>query len=519
MLKSENKNGPIVLVSPSMTYIFPSGYAYLAGYLVEHGENVKILLRPDEKMGYPDLVKQIIEQKPLAVGFGTIYPDLYPTREIVKLLNQAGRDFPIIIGGQMVSPTPEFAVEVTGADIGVVGEGEIILYNLVKALRSDENLLKVKGLVLNCGEEKILTGPGEFIVDLSKLPKIPHDLFPSTDWLNVGRLYLNIPQPHNQYKDRTITIHGGRGCPFRCNFCYHHSQMRYRPVNSMLEEMQKLIDKFKANLIYFDDDLAIASPERALELTEGISKLRKKVEFSVSARFDILDRINDNILIKMKKTGLRCVNIGVESGSQRILDIIDKKITVEQILNGFKRLKKVGILPNANIMVGQLSETNEDVQKSMELMLEALKINKNMNWSFSITTPFPGSKLYSYCFEKKIFKSHYDFFNRLGEKNAFTQLTANLSAMSDQEVLAWLEKLKITFKLEKRKAVGPIVTEIENLRIRADRFNKRLHKKIFNKLPDNLLGNFIKKSYNFFYYLMQIYFDKIRLYLLGVKKY
>jgi len=98
-------------------------------------------------------------------------------------------------------------------------------------------------------------------------------------------------------------------------------------------------------------------------------------------------------------------------------------------------------------------------------------------------------------------------------------LTANLSAMSDQEVLAWLEKLKITFKLEKRKAVGPIVTEIENLRIRADRFNKRLHKKIFNKLPDNLLGNFIKKSYNFFYYLMQIYFDKIRLYLLGVKKY
>jgi len=520
MLASKNKTGPVILVSKDLNYIFPSGYGYLAGYLHDRGENIRILLRPEDTNSYNNLVKKILDLKPLLVGFGTIYPDLYPTKKIIKLLDDAGRNFPVVIGGQMVSPTPEFSVEVTGADIGVIGEGEIILYNLVKALRTGDDLTEVNGLVLNQAGHKILTGRGEYIEDLSKLPKIPYELFSaSTDWLNVGKIYLNIPQPHNQYKDRTITIHGGRGCPFRCNFCYHHSRARYRPIDSMLKEAAELINKFKANLLYFDDDLALVTPERALELAEGISKFPKKIEYSVSARFDILERISDDILIKMKKSGLRCVNIGVESGSQRILDIIHKKITVGQMLDGFKRLKKIGILPNSNIMVGQLSETNEDAQKSMDLMLEALKINKNMNWSFSVATPFPGSELYDICFAKGIFKSHYDFFNKLNENDSMSGLTANLSEMTDGEVLNWLQKFKIAFKLERRKAVGPYVFQIEKWRTRAGRLNNRLKKRFFEKLPDNAICHVINKSYNFCYDLMQIGFDELRLKLLGVKKF
>ncbi|MFC1613110.1 B12-binding domain-containing radical SAM protein [Patescibacteria group bacterium] len=519
MLKSLNKNGHVLLISRNITYIFPSGYGYLAGYLKEKGENVKILLRPDDPSQYYNFVKKILLLKPLLVGFGTIYPDLYPTKKIIKLLNEFGRDFPIVIGGQMVSPTPEFSVEVTGADIGVIGEGEIILYNLVKTLREGSDVEKVKGLVINKGTEKILTGQGEFIQDLSKLPKIPYELFPSTEWLNVGRLYLNVPQPHNQYNDRTVTIHGGRGCPFNCNFCYHHSIPRYRSIDSMIKEAGELIKKFNANLLYFDDDLAICSPHRARELAEKIGKLHKRVEYSVSGRFDILEQISDNTLMAMKKSGLRCMNIGVESGSQKILDVIHKKITVEQILKGIERLGKIGILPNANIMVGQLSETNEDVQKSMDLMIEALRINKNMNWSFSITTPFPGSELYDVCFKKGIFKTHYDFFKKFDENKIFNEVIANLTEMKDEEILNWLQKLRITFKLERRKLIGKHVYKIENLRARADRLNKRINKKIFERLANDIVSNIIKKIYTFFYNLMQVSFDKIRLKLLGVKKY
>lgn len=142
-----------------------------------------------------------------------------------------------------------------------------------------------------------------------------------------------------------------------------------------------------------------------------------------------------------------------------------------------------------------------------------------MNWSFSIATPFPGSELYNICFKKTIFKSHYDFFNRFNEDTTIGGLTVNLTQMTDEEVLNWQQKLKLVWKIEKRRAVGQRVAKIENLRIKAHRFNDRLNKKIFKKLPKNIIGIFLKRIYDFFYDLMQILFDKVRLYLLGVRKY
>src|SRR3989339_734497 len=423
---------------------------------------------------------------------------------IIKLLNEAGRNFPVVIGGQMVSPTPEFAVEVTGADIGVIGEGEIILYNLVKALRNDNDISTVKGLVINKGKEKILTGLGEYIEDLSNLPQIPYELFPSTEWLSIGKLLVTAPQPHHQYANRSANIHGGRGCPFNCNFCYHHSRARCRPVKDILDDVKKLKKKFRVNHVTFDDDLAILSPRRAKELAEGMLKI-KNLEYSTTIRMDILEKIDDETLMQMKKSGLRHLNIEVESGSQRILDIIDKRITVNQIINGFKRLKKVGILPNASIMIGQYTETNEDVQKSMDLMLQVIKIDKNVNWGCSITTPFPGSKLYSLCFEKGIFKNHYDFFHSLNKNQAMSGVTGNLSAMTDKEILDWKEKFKQVRKDERAKAVGKYVCKIETLRIRAQRFNTKLQEKYLDKLPKNIFGNTIKKHITIYMILCKLF--------------
>ena len=245
------------------------------------------------------------------------------------------------------------------------------------------------------------TGPGGFIKDMSKLPKIPYDLFPSSKWLNIGRYYVGKAQPHWRYNDKVIAIHGGRGCPFNCNFCYHHSLPRYRSMDDMFEEAKMLIEKYDADMVYFGDDLVLATPTRAKELVQAVRQLGKKIEYSVSCRFDILDRLSDEILREMKETGCRIMGLGIESGSQRILDIIDKRITTEQIIRGMRRLKDIGILPSVSIMVGQYTETLEDVQKSIDLMLETLNYNKNVIYTFTITTPFPGTNLYGIALEKK----------------------------------------------------------------------------------------------------------------------
>ena len=450
------------------------------------------------------------------VGFGSLYPDLYAIREIVKILDEVGRSFPIAVGGQMVSPTPEFAVEITGADYGVIGEGEVILYELVRALRERRDPSDVKGLAIRDGQIVKLTGPGEYIHDLSKLPPIPYDLFPTEKWLHIGRHYVGMAQPHWRYKDRVISIHGGRGCPYDCNFCYHHSKARYRSISEMIAEADELLDRYDANMLYFGDDLVLAGPRRASELTESLAKLKRPIEYSVSCRFDVLSRIDDGLLREMKRTGCRIMGLGIESGSQRILDIMHKRITVDQIVTGLRRLKEVGILPTVSIMVGQLSETVEDVEESMALMIESVRYDKNIQYAFTITTPFPGTELYDIALQKGLLKGHHDFYKRYDPTRELSTVTVNLSNMSDAEVYAMQKKLEMTYRREKGKAIGRKIVMVELSRRILGWLDIGFRKKIRSRLPNKGIIRILLRVYGWLYDRAQILLDKLRLQLLGI---
>lgn len=517
MNKTSNKNGPVILISKDILYTFPFGYAYLAGYLVERDEDVQVLYQPRKKVDFREFARKLISLKPLLVCFGTLYPDLYTVRELIKCLNEEDRDFPVVIGGQMVTPTPEFAMEITGADIGVIGEGEIILYDVVRTLRENQDINKVKGIIIKRGNEMMLTEQGDFIKDMSNLPTVPYHLFPADKWLNIGQFYISYRQPHWRYNDRVVPIHGGRGCPFRCNFCYHHSMPRYRTVASMFDGLDKLLEKYNANMLYFGDDLVLMSPSRAKELIQSIKNLKRKISYSVSCRFDILDRLDDETLLEMKRTGCRIMGLGIESGSQRILDIIDKRIKVEQIKKGLRRLKMAGILPTVSIMVGQHTETIEDVQKSIDLMLETLRYDKNINFAFTITTPFPGTKLYDIALKTGLLKSHLDFYEKFNPATDISGLSVNLSAMSDEELIRMRNKLEKIYEQEKKRLIGKKVVAVEWFRYFTFRVYRKLDKIIINKLPDKYVFNKIRNIYHQCHNFIQLFLDNTRLYLLGVK--
>jgi len=416
----------------------------------------------------------------------------------------------------MVSPTPKFAVEITGADYGVIGEGEIVFSSLVRTLREHRDPADVKGLAIRDGKLVKLTGPGEYIRDLSNLPPIPYDFFPTEKWLHIGRHYVGMAQPHWHYNDRVISIHGGRGCPYECNFCYHHSKARYRSISEMMAEADELLSRYDANMLYFGDDLVLASPRRAQELTESLAQLKRPIEYSVSARFDILSRIDDGLLREMKRTGCRIMGLGIESGSQRILDTMHKKITVDQIVTGLRRLRHVGILPTVSIMVGQLSETMEDVEKSMALMVESVRYDKNIQYASTITTPYPGTELYDIAIQKGVLKDHYDFYERYDPTRGMGQVTVNLSDMSDAEVCAMQKKLNMTYRREKEKAVGRKVVMVESSRGSLARIDGGLHKVVIDSLPKNGVIRIPLRLYEWLYDNIQVVLDKWRLHLLGI---
>jgi len=517
MRASGNNSGPVVIVSKDIVYAFPFGIAYLAGYLRQQGEDVRVLFRPENPAFFPEFARRIAAMQPLAVCFGSLYPDLYPVRDIVRILDAARRNFSVVIGGQMVSPTPEFAVRVTGADYGVIGEGEIILHELVAALRSGKDPAGVKGLAIRSGDRVELTGPGEYIEDLANLPPIPYDLFPAEKWLDIGRFYARAPQPHWRYNDRVISIHGGRGCPYTCNFCYHANRARYRKVPAMMAEAEEMMQRYDANLLYFGDDLVLASPKRARELTEAITRLSRPVEYSVSCRFDILSRMDDDQLREMKRTGCRIMGLGIESGSQRILDVMHKKITVEQVRDGLRRLKEVGIMPTVSIMVGQLSETAEDVEMSRALMLDAVRENKYVQFAFTITTPFPGTELYDLALAEGRLKDHEDFFHRFDPDRQIGALTVNFSKMTDEEVRTRRQKLEEDFRRESERMKGSGVMGVERLRKVFGKIDYELRRRLFPELKATGVSRLLLGPYFAAYDLVQGLLDRVRLHLLGLR--
>ncbi|MBF0440635.1 MAG: B12-binding domain-containing radical SAM protein [Oligoflexales bacterium] len=448
-IKSHFTNGPVVLVSKELGYTFPLSYAYLAGYLRSKGENVTVFFKSPDRM---KLVKELLALNPVLVGFGSLYPELKDTAEIISLLNKADRKFPIVIGGQMVSPIPEFALEITGAEVGIVGEGEITLYKLVKALRAGVSINEISGIVYRDEEKIINTGPGEFIKDLDTLPPIPYDLFPTEKWLKVGQWYArNIPTSHWKLNDRVVFAHGGRGCPYTCNFCYHHSKPRYRSISVILKEAEEALERFDGNFLCFSDDLVVSSPKRARDLLDGLGRLKRKVEFRLLTRIDILKKMDDKLLKDMKTAGCRLIGIGLESGSDRMLNIIGKNCTSEDIRTTLDRLKKVGITPFVSLMVGQDTETLEDIELSKKLVRDTMRNNPKLRYTFTITTPFPGSALYDKIMAEGHLNNHKEFYDRyfhdcLAEGD-WRQIV-NLSKLTDKEVVDKLREITNIYNQE-----------------------------------------------------------------------
>ena len=143
---------------------------------------------------------------------------------------------------------------------------------------------------------------------------------------------------------------------------------------------------------------------------------------------------------------------------------MNKRITVEQIRSGMSRLHKAGILPATSIMVGNLDETREDVEMSRALMLDLVRENKNLAMNFSITTPFPGTDIYTAALERGLIRDHRDFYDRFRHGRDMTGLTVNLSQMGDDEVQAMRDSLEADFQRTQSELRGPAVTRIERRR-------------------------------------------------------
>ncbi len=229
-----------------------------------------------------------------------------------------------------------------------------------------------------------------------------------------------------------------RGCPYRCNYCNTASiwgrKVRYHSVQRIIEEIKKIKREENTRHIQFLDDTFTLNSEWVKELCNLIITENLNITWSCLTR---IDRLEESLLRLMKKAGCNGIAMGVESGSQKVLDAVKKDLTLEKIFEGQKIINKVGIPWDAFMMIGMPYETKEDMLATLN-MIKKLKCRSII---LSVFTPYPGTELYQVTKEMGLLNDdrEWEHYSHQSNENSFNR---NVTPEEYKEILA--EAIRLT---------------------------------------------------------------------------
>jgi len=365
----------------------PLGLLYLAAYLERYSNHqVEILDCQVEELDYKQIENKIKEKNPDAIGLTTMTFTLIDVLNIAKIAKKINSEIKIILGGPHVDIYPKETINQPHIDYLVLGEGEMPLKNLLDNINSTDNLHLIKSIVFKDNDKIINTGKAELNQDLDSLPFPARHLTPYKKYSSV----LSKVNP-------VTTMFTSRGCPYNCLFCDRPNLgkiFRARSAKNVVNEMEECKKMGIKEILIYDDTFTV-NRQRVIDICLEIQKRNLHINWDVRARVDTVDK---ELLKMMKVSGCQRIHYGVEAGTQKILNILRKGITLKQAEKAFELSRKIGFETLAYFMIGSPTETKKDI-------LKTIKFAKKLKPDFvhiTITTPFPATDLYRMGLEQKI---------------------------------------------------------------------------------------------------------------------
>ncbi|MEK6984221.1 MAG: radical SAM protein [Nanoarchaeota archaeon] len=347
-------------------FLPPLGLCYMAAVLERDGHEVRIMDCPVNNYTISDILTEITNFDPKAIGIAAITSLANVTKELCDVIKNQFPDKFIILGGPHPTVMPNEVSQEINADIVIQGEADNIISDVLKNLEEYQNKRIIKaGIVMKLDE---LPLPARHLLDMSK--------------------YTSLP---NTYKKsaNTFQMVTSRGCPFTCTFCHDAKGVfRQRSVENVIKEIKHLQEKYDVKEIAFWDDIITLNKAWMHKFCEALDKERIGLIWSCYTRLDLVD---EPLLRSMKKAGCWNIFFGIEAGSQELLDNMKKKMTIEQMANQVRLVKKIGIEIRGSFMIGLPGETPE---KARETIKYAIDLDPDYA-QFTITTPYPGTELWN----------------------------------------------------------------------------------------------------------------------------
>ncbi len=367
----------------------PLGILYISAYLKENRFDVTVF---DSTFSSPEEQrKKLVEEKP---GIIAVYCNLMTKLNVLPLIKfiKSSPDLQhskIVLGG----PEPPFYAKEFldyGADIIVEGEGEEAMKEIINELSAQmPGLSKINGIYFKLGDEIIKTPLREKIKNIDVLP------MPDRNSVDLS-LYLTAWKNAHGYS--SVSLNTMRGCPYTCKWCSHSVygvSYRRRSPQKTVEEIEYIIERYNPDMLWFVDDVFTVSHKWLASLEKLFKERNIKIKFECISRSD---RLNEDVMKSLKNLGCFRLWIGAESGSQHVLDLMDRRVGAEDTREKIKLARKYGIEAGTFIMLGYPGERKKDIVTPAQHLIDS-------NPDIFLTTvayPIKGTPFFTEVEEKLI---------------------------------------------------------------------------------------------------------------------
>jgi len=409
------------------------GLCYLAAVTRENGFKTEIIDALALGMNSKELAEVILRKGPKYLGISSVTLSIYYAGELASYIKKKNKNIKIIVGGAHITAVPEETMKkFTDFDIGVLGEGEVTIVELLQALEEGKRVNDIPGLIFRDAGELRISSKREFIKDLDSLPLPAWDLLPDISYYS--------PPAWSLSDGNAGLLITSRGCAARCIFCDRSGFGQICKAHSaeyVMRMIRYLHDVYHVRYFRINDDNFILFKKRLSEICNKIINEGPRITWSCFARADGVDF---KMLKLMKKAGCRQISYGVETASQEIHNIEKKNITVECIEQAIRLTHKAGIKTIAFCMIGHPLETPQTIRATIDFV-KRLPVD---DFKMMFLTPFPGTELYAHAHEYGTLERDWR------RMNAYTEPSFIPYGMTREQLIEYRDRAFREFYLQPR---------------------------------------------------------------------
>lgn len=383
-----------------------------------------------DKLSADDIVRQVVLINPEVLALTATSSVVRFASEIFSSLRQFLPELCLLGFGQHAQYSPSsFLNESLQVDACVYGEQEVTIAEFIKEIpRTSDEKKKIKGIYY-WDKELRKTPERPLTINLDEWPMPRYEIFKNHDYRIVS---INFPTFRNI---KTGWVLASRGCPYECTICSPAirrstgTQLRKLSPKRVADSLELLERELGVNTVYFADDVFTLDMGWAEDVSDELIRRCNGIQWGMSTR---VDRLSSRLIKKMKTAGLRSVAMGVESGSERILKDINKKITLEQIEWALSEFEKKAISVNVTAIVGHVDETTDELKQTLSF----LKTSKAFFIQLHYLAPYPGTKA------AKVFKERLGVVENISHYNA---MPMNVSRVPDDILSGSVQKFYLSY--------------------------------------------------------------------------